>query len=156
MGRRLTGDDRTLDAALMLCRNAMTAAEMRMALSIVLPGRTKTSLWETAEIIGVSQSTLSRMRKKFIAGERPDLHWKSGWGGRRRGNMSEAKENRFIRKWAAIAEKEGIKTLNEVHMDYLRISGAASPKSTVHRFLKRNGWGKIKSENGANIWKMRK
>jgi len=156
MGRKPTGDDRTLNDALMLCRNAMTSSEMRMALSIVLPGRTGASLSETAEIIGVSQSTLSRMRKKFIMGERPDLKWKSGWGGRRRGNMSEAKENRFIRKWATAAEKKGFETLNAVYTDYLRVSGVASTKSTVHRLLRRNGWEKMKSENGTNVWKMRK
>ena len=32
-------------------------------------------------------------------------------------------------------------------MDYLRIPGVASPKSTVRRLLKRNGWGKIKKAN---------
>ena len=57
MGRKPTGDDRTLNDALMLCRNAMTAAEMRMALSIVLPGRTKTSLWEMKELKLSTEST---------------------------------------------------------------------------------------------------
>ena len=40
------------------------------------------------------------------------------------------------------------KTLDAVHMDYMRISKVTSPKSTVHRLMKRHGWKKMKSENG--------
>ncbi len=92
MGRKLTGDDRTLDDALRLCRNAATVADMRMALSMLLPGRLGVSLPETAKIIGASQATVSRLRKKFLVGKREELNRKSGWGGRRRGNLSEAEE----------------------------------------------------------------
>jgi len=35
-----------------------------------------------------------------------------------------------MEKWKAAAEKGTIKTLESVHQDYMRISGAASPKST--------------------------
>jgi hypothetical protein len=59
------------------------------------------------------------MRKNFLAGKRPDLNWKSGWGGRRRGNLSE-EEERFMGKWNAAAEKKSIKTLESVHLDYMR------------------------------------
>ncbi|MFZ2658062.1 MAG: hypothetical protein WAX69_24230 [Victivallales bacterium] len=77
----------------------MTAADMRMALSMVLPGRLGVNLPETAKIIGVSHATVSRLRKKFLTGKRADLNWKSGWGGRRRGNLSEMEEGKFIKKW---------------------------------------------------------
>jgi hypothetical protein len=101
MGRRLAGDGRALDDALMLCRNATTAADMRMALSVAIPGRTGVSLAETAEVIGVSMATVSRLREKFLAGKRPQPGWKAAWGGRRRGNLSEKEERRFMGKWAA-------------------------------------------------------
>ncbi|MEI6423782.1 MAG: hypothetical protein WCP55_16310 [Lentisphaerota bacterium] len=77
----------------------LTAADMRLALSIVLPGRLKASLAETAEITGASQATVSRLRQNLLAGKRPALNWKSGWGGRRRGNLSEEQEERFVEKW---------------------------------------------------------
>jgi hypothetical protein len=154
MGRKLDGDDRELDDALRLCGNSVTAADMRMALSIVLPGRLGVSLQGTAKIIGTSQATVSRLRKKFLTGKRSDLNCKSGWGGRRRGNLSETEEGKFIKKWNAAAEKGNIKTLDAVHMDYMRISKVTSPKSTVHRLMKRHGWEKVKSKNGAAAWKM--
>jgi hypothetical protein len=44
------GNDSVLGEALRLCRNAVTAADMRMALSIALPGRLGASLAETAEV----------------------------------------------------------------------------------------------------------
>ena len=154
MGRRPTGDDSVLEEAFRLCRNAVTAADMRMALSIVLPGRLGASLAETAEIAGASQATVSRLRKNFLTGKRPALNWKSGWGGRRRGNLSETEEGKFIKKWNAAAEKGNIKTLDAVHMDYMRISKVTSPKSTVHRLMKKHGWEKMKSENGSAVWKM--
>ena len=80
MGRKRTGGDRALDDAIRLCGNAVTAADMRMALTIVIPERFVVSLPETAKIIGVSQATVSRLRKKFLTGKRADLKWKSGWG----------------------------------------------------------------------------
>ena len=154
MGRKRTGGDRALDDAIRLCGNAVTAADMRMALTIVIPERFGVSLPETAKIIGVSQATVSRLRKKFLTGKRADLKWKSGWGGRRRGNLSEREEGKFIKKWNSAAEKGNIKTLDAVHLDYMRISKVTSPKSTVHRLMKRYGWKKMKSGNGSTIWKM--
>ncbi len=47
--------------------------------------------------------------------------------------MSEPEEIKFINKLTAAAEKGKIKTLDAVHMDYMRMSGLSSPKSTVHR-----------------------
>ena len=61
MGRKLTGGDSALDDAIRLCGNAVTAADMRMALTIVIPERFGVSLPETAKIIGVSQATVSRL-----------------------------------------------------------------------------------------------
>jgi hypothetical protein len=75
------------------------------------------SLPETAKIIGVSQATVSRLRKKFLTGKRADLKWKSGWGGLRRGNLSEREEGKFIKKWNSAAEKGNIKTLDAVHLE---------------------------------------
>jgi len=70
------------------------------------------------------------------------------------GLKSGEKEGNFIKKWNAAAEKGNIKTLDAVHMDYMRISKVTSPKSTVHRLMKRHGWKKMKSENGTAVWKM--
>jgi hypothetical protein len=39
-------------------------------------------------------------------------------------------------------------------LDYMRISGVTSPKSTDHRLMKRHGWVKMKSGNGSLVWKM--
>ncbi len=62
--------------------------------------------------------------------------------------------NDGVNKWTAAAEKRKIKTLDAVHIDYVRMSGLFSPKSTVHRLVKRHGWRKVKSENGSPVWKM--
>jgi len=80
------------------------------------------SLPETTKIIGARQATASRLRKKFLVGKREELNRKSGWGGRRRGNLSEAEEMKLVNKWTAAAEKGKIKTLDAVHLDYMRIS----------------------------------
>ena len=155
MGRKLAGDEAMLNEAFRLCRSAARPVDMRMALSIILPGRAGLSLPETAEIIGVGQATVSRMRKKFLSGERPGLGGKSGWGGRRRANLSENEERQFIGKWAAVAEKGNLKTLDAVCRDYLRIAGTKSPKSTIHVLVKKYGWVKIRSAKGSKIWTVR-
>jgi len=55
---------------------------------------------------GASQGTVSRLRKRFLAGKMQELERKSGWGGGRRGNLSEAEEMKFINKWTAAALQE--------------------------------------------------
>lgn len=152
MGRRPAGDDRAPDDALKLCRSAATAADMRTALSVALPGRAGTSLAETAEIIGVSLPTVSRLRRKFLSGKRPQPGWKAAWGGRRRGNLSEKEELRFMEKWIAAVKKGNLRTLDAVYRDCLRAAGTASPKATLHRLVKKYGWKKVRSENGFKAW----
>jgi hypothetical protein len=152
MGRKVAFDGKVLDYALKMCAKAGTVHVMREAMCVVMPDRFGAGLGETARILGIGKSTVSRHRlnaARAAAGggtDGPGASVRKPWGGRRWGNLSVALESQLILKWERIARNKPLTSIVDIHADYCTQVGRKVPKSTVHRLVARRGWRKIKGK----------
>ena len=152
MGRKSKIDKQTLEVARKYCRNAKTVEEVRMALAVIIPEHFRISLAETAKIIGVSEPTVSRLRKRMESIRKTGSAPRGNWGGRRKSNLTKAEESGFLQKWAREAKVKPMHSLTPVHKEYVALLGMPVPKSTVYRLLKRNGWKKGIWHDKSKAW----
>ena len=153
MGRKVAVDDKTLSLAMGMCARSGTAAGLREAMCVVLPDWFGAGLGETARILGIGKSTVSRHRQNLAlaaAGkaEGKAVLTKKSWGGRRRGNLSVARESQFMLSWERKARSQPLRSLAELHADYCVLIDKDVLKSTVHRLVARRGWRKQKGGGG--------
>ncbi len=152
MGRKVSVDEKVLDFAMGMCAKAGTVDALREAMCVVLPDRFGAGLGETAQVLGIGKSTVSRHRLNVarVAADGEGGDQSSGgrkpWGGRRWGNLSVERESQFILKWERRARGKPLRSLIELHADYCAHVGKKVPKSTVHRLVARRGWRKMKGK----------
>lgn len=94
MARTPTGSE-VLSKAKEAMRQARSAAEVKQALTVILPLEARLSIHKTAQILDVSPAWACQMRRRFIRGNEADGGMQSR-GGRRRQLMSLAEEQAFF------------------------------------------------------------
>jgi transposase len=125
-----------------LLQQARTAAELRAAQSVLFAAEYGLSLQQTAEMLGCSVPTVSRLRHwlKAAPARGPALH--AEWGGRRRQNLSLAEEKRFLNAFKDQARGGQPIVLRSIWQAYEVKLGRSVPDSTIYRLLRRHGWHK--------------
>ena len=124
-----------------LLRHARTAAELRAAQAVLFPAEYGLSLRQTAEMLGCSVPTLSRLRRWLkTAPAGTVLH--ADWGGRRRQNLSPAEEKRFLNSLKDKARGGYAIAIRLIWQAYEAKLGRSVPDSTIYRLLLRHGWHK--------------
>lgn len=148
MARKPKRFTQLFSAAEKVVHETTDARELRMAQSVLLPGLLGVSLAETAQVIGRSKATVTRLRSRFAQGAEDPETGKSQWGGRRRQNMTPDEEQAFLAPFFSLAEGGGILVVAPIQAAYERVIGRKVPESTVYRLLARHGWRKIAPGKG--------
>jgi transposase len=122
---------------------AMTVAELRKALSMLLVAEAGLDTSQTAEILGISERTVFRNRSSV---SNQDTKSQNTWGGRRHHNMTIEQERDFLRLWEARAIEGGVLSVPPVHAALVERLGRSIPISTTYRLLARHGWRKVQPD----------
>ena len=141
MGRTPSGSE-WLSLAQSKVAEATSVYEMRQAQSILLP-LMGLSLIETAQALGQSVPTVSRLRRDFIALKEGASLPRKRWGGRRHAYWSPEEEQAFLAPFLEEAGKGGILVVPPIHRALEEKLGQKVPPSTVYRMLHRHGWRKV-------------
>jgi len=137
------GDSReTVLRARSLLQRARTAAEVRAAQAVLFITEYGLSLQQTAEMLGCSVPTVSRLRRWLKAAHpnRRALH--ADWGGRRRQNLSLDEERRFLNSFKGQARGGQAIAIRAIWQAYETKLRRSVPDSTIYRLLRRHGWRK--------------
>jgi transposase len=141
MARPLKTDDEDIKYANELLQTTDDAKTMRMALAVVLPVLTGTSLLETAKLLGISQRGTQNLRTRLNE-MRTGRYVARQHGGRQRENMTLEEEKAFLGSWEEQAAQGRIVVASEMREALVEKLGKKLCESYVYRLLKRHGWRK--------------
>lgn len=97
---------------------------------------------DVAEVIGRSENTVYRHKKRFLEGGEATL-MAEGWGGRRNAVLSEAEEAELVAGFVKAAGDGELITANAVIAAVAKRTGRRVDPTTVYRMLERHGWRKV-------------
>jgi hypothetical protein len=140
MARKTLISAEEIQRAKQLRDQATTVTEYIRALSVLLRDVVGLDADLTAEVLGMSRSTVFRNRKHIC---NQDSTTKGQWGGRRHCVMSIEQEDEFLAKWEAKAADGGVLTVLPIHADLVDHLGHDCPMSTTYRLLARHDWRKV-------------
>ena len=95
-----------------------------------------------AEAMGVSLSTVNRAHMAYDHGGIKALKPKPS-GGRKRENMTLAKEMALLRRFAKAAGAGEMLNIHDLKAAYEKAIGHETSKSTIYNLLARHGWRKL-------------
>lgn len=133
-------DRQMIEAARQAMATAETPMQLRQSLAILIPALTGVGLQATAEILGLSRSGVSKLRRQFLAGGGVAGEAGAKRGGRRCALMSTEREREFMRPWVESARKGLPLDVSQLRAAYERAVGRIVAKSTIYRLLGRHGW----------------
>jgi len=143
MARQVKISTEDIQRAKQLRDKAITLAEYRKALSVLLPGELGLDADRTAELLGTSRRTVFRNRGRIRnQGDTP----KNLWGGRRHCVMTIEEEKEFLAQWIDKATIGGVLTVPPIHAALVERLGRDIPMSTTYRLLARHGWRKVQPD----------
>lgn len=142
MARRPKSPSSLVAAAEQVVGRSTDGRELRRAQSMLLPAAMGLSLEQTGRAIGRSRSSVIRMRAEFRRTQEGQAVG-SGWGGRRRQNMTREQEKELLSPFFERAGQGGMLVVAPIKAAYEQALGRAVPESTVYRLLARHGWRKI-------------
>ncbi len=143
MARQVKISTEDIQRAKQLRDNAITVAEYRKALSVLLPGELGLDAGRTAKLLGTSRRTVFRDRGRI---SNQDVIPKNLWGGRRRCVMTIEEEQEFLAQWMDKATIGGVLTVPPIHAVLVKRLGRDIPMSTTYRLLARHGWRKVQPD----------
>jgi transposase len=122
---------------------AITALELRKALSVLLITEGGLDTNKTAGILRISERTVFRNQEHI---RNKDKNTRNTWGGRRRYTQTVEEEREFLRDWEAKATEGGILSVPPIHAALVEKLGRSIPISTTYRLLARHGWRKVQPD----------
>jgi transposase len=143
MARIAKFKEQDIEMARLYAKEAETARDIRLGLSVLIPGICGASNADTCYVLGISKASVIRMQKEIrdqVAGKSKP---KASWGGRRRGHLSLEQEREFLDPWIETAERGGVLVVPPMHAAYEERIGRKVAASTIYRMLARHGWRKI-------------
>lgn len=147
MSRTSNHSQTVVERAKTAADSATTLQELRRAQSILLPALLGATITQTAELIGVSHATVSRLQATFSdsrAQEDPAAKAaKAPWGGRRNCWMSFEEEKEFLAPWLAKAESGSLVVASPIRAALAQRLGQPVKASVVYRMLARHDWRKV-------------
>ncbi len=132
-----------LEMAQEMILRAKTIEELRQAQAVVFPLAYGLSLEETARAIGRSVVWTCRLRNRFLAGETVGDGQRQRPGGRRRENMSVAREREVLEPFLERARDGGILVVPQIKVELETALGRSMALSSVYNLLHRHGWRKL-------------
>src|SRR6266545_4265957 len=112
MARPRKVDQQLVQQALVAVRQTQDIREMRQAMAVLLPAELKTSLEQTARLLGVGRATVPRLQAGFRERRESSTKVRKSWGGRRRALLSAKEEEQFLKPWTAQAQTGGVLVLS--------------------------------------------
>jgi transposase len=123
---------------------ATSLQELRAAQSVLLPAVMKTTLTETAALLGVGRATVARLQADFRQSEKPNVApAKRNWGGRRNALLTVEEEEEFLTPWLEQARTGGVLVVSPLRAALAQRLGKRVKASVVYRLLARHGWRKV-------------
>jgi transposase len=116
--------------------------ELRAAQAVLLPAVARTTLEQTAAILGVGRATVHRLQQRFRQLQRPAVR-RPRWGGRRRALLTPEQERTFLAPWIEQARQAGLLVVSPLRAALSQQLGRAVAASVVYRLLARHGWRKV-------------
>jgi transposase len=146
MTRNLHKTNCFIDSALERIKSASNVHDVRSCMSIVLVNQLGHTIPETGRVLGVSASTVSRLRREFqaVASGKPPA--RESWGGRRHALLSVEQEYTFLAPFIERAGEGELVIVAAIHEAFEQRVGKEVPASTVTRLLKRHRWRKVQPE----------
>ena len=129
-----------------IVKEANTARELRVGLSILIPKICDITYSETAKLLGIGVATVVRIHQNISNQAAGNATPKGSWGGRRRQTLSLHEETQFLAEWIENAEQGGVLVVPPIHAALEQRLGRAVAASTVYRMLARHGWRKIEPD----------
>src|SRR4030043_2085861 len=105
MARTASFTDEEIMKARQLREQAITAKDLRKALSLLLVGEAGLDTDKTSDILGISERTIFRDRRSV---RNQDERKQNTWGGRRHYGMTLEEEKEFLRNWEVKAIEGGV------------------------------------------------
>ena len=143
MSRPRKVDQHLVLQALDTVRQTQDIREMRQAMAILLPAELKTSLEQTARLLGVGRATVPRLQAGFRERREFPSKVRKRWGGRRRALLSAEQEEQFLKPWVQQANTGGVLVLSPIRAALAQHLGRPVKASVVYRLLARHGWRKV-------------
>lgn len=143
MARPAERSERMVLEARKLLVEAQSAGELRAAQSVLFVSEYGLSVAQTAEMLGCSVPTVSRLRRWMKRSVRTPRSLHENWGGRRRQNLTLEEEVVVLEPFLEEARRGGVLTVGPIWRAYETRLGRAVPDSTIYRLLWRHGWRKI-------------
>jgi transposase len=144
MSTRSNNPQAVVQNAIIAAQTAVTARELRSALSILLPALFGATIHQTAQAIGVGHATVSRLRSSFAEPKTDqDNTTTTSWGGRRNALLSLEEEKEFLAPWLEKAEKGVLVVASPIREALVQRLGKPVKASVVYRMLERHGWRKV-------------
>jgi transposase len=141
---------RRIDPALVSRAQAVVAhtrdiRELRAAQAVLLPAVARTTLEQTAKLLGVGRATVARLQASFRWREHePTGAGKSRrWGGRRQALLTQAEEKGFLALWEDRAKAGELVVLSSLRTALAERVGHSIAPSVLYRLVARNGWRKV-------------
>jgi len=132
-----------LEIAREMVARAETIEQLRQAQAVVLPLDYGLSLAQTAQAIGRSTEWTCRLRNRFLAGEIVGDGQRQRRGGRRRQNLTPAREGELLAPFLDRARTGGILVVGQIKAQLERELGRPLALSSVYNLLHRHGWRKL-------------
>lgn len=143
MARPCRIDKNLVAAAKRIVVTTKDADELRAAQAILLPAISRTTLEQTAALLGVSRATVPRLQARFRRKLTTQQSIYEGWGGRRRVLMNLDEEKAFLKPWIKQAKEGGILVVSPIRAALAQKLGRKIAATVAYRMLTRHGWRKI-------------
>ncbi|MGB4226718.1 MAG: hypothetical protein WBJ68_08720 [Candidatus Dechloromonas phosphoritropha] len=139
MGRPFKGEGSVAEA-LKIVKEAKSVEQLHQAQAVVLPLCYGLNLEQTAAVIGVSLSWVSRLRNAFLSGHRVGGESEPARGGRHRENFTRVQEAELLKPFFDQAAKGGILVVSQIKPALEKVLGRPMALSSAYNVLYRNGW----------------
>lgn len=116
--------------------------EFKAAQAVILPAIAKTTLEQTATILGVSRATVGRLQQTFRK-MKGSVSYSRNWGGRRRAQMTIKEEEEFLAPWVEQAQQAQMIVVSPIRAALSQHLKKPVAASVVYRLLSRHGWRKV-------------
>ena len=143
MSRPRRVDQKLVQQALAAVRQTQDIREMRQAMAVLLPAELKTSLEQTARLLGVGRATVPRLQAGFRERRDSTKNPRKSWGGRRRALMTAEREDQFLKPWIESAQAGRVLVLSPIRAALAQELGRPVKSSVVYRLMARHGWRKV-------------
>lgn len=143
MSRPASGDEEVLKRAREAIATAQTVEQLRQAQAVLLPLDYTMSLADTAQVIGVSQSWVCQLRRRFMRGHVAGAPDAPKPGGRKRQNMSLEEEREFLAPFFEQAATGGVLVVGQIKAALDKRLGREVALASAYNLLHRHGWRKL-------------